>query len=215
VCQGCSRPSGVGNITVTNPDYQIYQGVDITATKRYSNRWQMQAGLTVQTNPNYFPDDSATFIDPTGREFRDGASTIPRWNLKMNGSYTLPWDIAASANFNAIEGASRTTTINGPGAVYGGVNSSGAATTINKTTLELEDRGTTRFDPVKLLDLGVQKNIRFGDGRSIRVMFDAFNVFNINTITSYSSGNRSLAGFTQPTVIIAPRVFRIGARLAF
>jgi hypothetical protein len=215
VCQGCSRPSGVGNITVTNPDYQVYHGVDFTATKRYSNKWQMQAALTIQTNPGYFPEDSATFIDPTGREFRDGASTIPTWNLKMNGSYTLPWDIAASANFNAIEGASRTATISGPGAVYGGVNSSGAATTINKTTLEFQDRGTTRVDPVQLLDLGVQKSIRFNGGRSIRLMFDAFNVFNVNTITTYSSGNRSLAGFTQPTAIVAPRVFRVGARLAF
>ena len=60
----------------------------------------------------------------------------------MNGSYTLPWDISASANFNAIEGASRTTTINGPGAVYGGVNAAGAATTISQTTLEFEPRGT-------------------------------------------------------------------------
>ena len=46
-------------------------------------------------------------------------------------------------------------------------------------------------------------------------MFDGFNVFNINTITDYSSDNRSLAGYTQPTQIIAPRVFRLGARLAF
>jgi hypothetical protein len=46
-------------------------------------------------------------------------------------------------------------------------------------------------------------------------MFDAFNIFNVNTITSYSSGNRSLAGYTQPTVIVAPRVFRVGTRITF
>src|SRR4029079_1350692 len=149
---GCMRPSGAAQITMTNPDYRIYHGVDITATKRYSNRWQMQAALTLQTNPNYFPEGTATFINPTNREWRDGASTIPRWNLKMNGSYTFPWEINASANFNAIEGASRTVTINGPGAVYGGVNSSGAATTINQNTLEFQPRGDTRLDPVKLLD---------------------------------------------------------------
>jgi hypothetical protein len=133
----------------------------------------------------------------------------------MNGSYTRPFDISASANVNAIEGASRTTTINGPGNVYGGINASGAATTISKTTLELEPRGPTRFDPVKLLDLGAQKSIRFRGGRSFKVMVDAFNIFNINTITSFSSGNRSLGTFTQPTVIVAPRVFRFGGRIAF
>ena len=99
--------------------------------------------------------------------------------------------------------------------MYGGINASGAATTISKTTLELEPRGTTRFDPVKLLDLGAQKSIRFKGGRSFKVMVDAFNIFNINTITSYSSGNRSLGTFTQPTVIVAPRVFRFGGRVAF
>ena len=52
---GCSRPSGLGNITVTNPNYQIYKGVDLTATKRFSNRWQMATSLTIQDNPQYFP----------------------------------------------------------------------------------------------------------------------------------------------------------------
>ena len=216
VCQGCSRPSGAAQITMTNPDYQVYHGIDITATKRYSHKWQMQGALTLQTNPSYFPEGSATFINPTNREFRDGASTIPRYNLKMNGSYTLPWEINASANFNVIEGASRNTTINGPGAVYGGINASGAATTFNTNTVEFEQRGTTRFAPVKLLDLGAQKAFRWGGGsRQVKLMFDAFNVFNINTVTTYSSNNRSLAGYTQPTVIIAPRVFRVGARVAF
>ena len=128
----------------------------------------MQAALTLQTNPNYFPDDSATFIDPTGREFRTGFSTIPTWNAKLNGSYSFPWDINASANFNGIEkaraGRRRSTE---PGAVYGGVSSSGAATTINKTTLELETRGATRLDPVNLLDLGMSKKVKLGGpGRS-------------------------------------------------
>jgi hypothetical protein len=214
VCQGCMRPSGLASITMTNPDYRVYHGVDLTLNKRYSNRWQAQVGVTLQTNPSYFPEYSGTFIDPQGREWRDGRSTISRYVAKANGSYSFPWDIMASANLNITEGAARTVTINGPGAVYGGVNANGAATTINRNTVELEPRGTTRLEPVKLLDLGVQKAIKF-DRYQVRLMFDAFNVFNINTITDYSSGNRSLAGYTQPTVIIAPRVFRVGARFVF
>ena len=69
---------------------------------------------------------------------------------------------------------------------------------------------------MQLLDLSAQKAVRWkGTSRQIKLMFDAFNVFNINTITTFSSGNRSLAGYTQPTAIIAPRVFRVGARIAF
>ena len=55
ICHGCSRPSGLGSITMTNPDYQIYQGVDITATKRYSNKWQMQTALTHPDQPELLP----------------------------------------------------------------------------------------------------------------------------------------------------------------
>ena len=102
-----------------------------------------------------------------------------------------------------------------PGAVYGGVNASGAATTISYTTLELEPRGTTGSTPVNLLDLGVQKVLKFGNRYQLKLMLDAFNVFNINTISAYSSGNRSLAGYTQPTTIIAPRVFRFNVRVVF
>ena len=215
-CQGCTRPTGLGSITMTNPEFQVYHGLDFTATKRYSNRWQMQAAVTLQTNPQYFPEGSATFLNPTGREFRDGYSTIAKYNVKLSGSYTLPWDISASANFNSTQGASRTVTINGPGATYGGLLPTGAAaSTINQNTLELEARGETRLKPVNLLDLGFQKALKFGTKYQIKLILDAFNVFNVNTVTAFSSGNKSLAGYTQPTTIIAPRVFRIGTRIAF
>jgi carboxypeptidase family protein len=214
--QGLSRPSGIGNITMTNPNYQVYHGVDITANKRYSNRWQMQVGLTIQTNPNYFPDGSTSFINPTGREFQEGVSTIEGYVLKAQGSYTLPWDISASANLNVYEGSTRTLTINGPGNVYGGVNAAGAATTISYNTLELQPRDGTRFEPIKILDLGVQKvfNLRGGKNR-IKLMLDGFNLFNVATIRGYVSNNQSNVGFTQPDTIVPPRVFRIGTSFNF
>jgi hypothetical protein len=114
------------------------------------------------------------------------------------------------------DGATRTLTINGPGSVYGGVNAAGAATTISYTTLEFQDRDAFRFDAIKLLDLGAQKVFQFNGGRQrIKLILDAFNVFNINTITAYASGNLSLAGGTQPSTIVSPRVFRIGTQFVF
>ena len=216
ICQGCQRPSGVGSIVMTDFDYEIYHGVDITATKRFSNRWQMQAALTLQTNPNHLPEGSVALTNPTTRPFRDGVTTIEPWIFKLQGSYTLPWDIIASGNLNMYDGATRTLTINGPGAVYGGVNAAGAATTISYTTLEFQDRDAFRFDPIKLLDLGAQKVFQFNGGRQrIKLILDAFNVFNINTITAYASGNISTAGGTQPSTIVSPRVFRVGTQFVF
>ena len=46
-------------------------------------------------------------------------------------------------------------------------------------------------------------------------MFDAFNVFNINTILGYSSSNLSSSNFYAPSSIVPPRVFRVGAQVVF
>ena len=49
----------------------------------------------------------------------------------------------------------------------------------------------------------------------MKVMFDAFNVLNVNTITGYASNTLSSANFNAPNAIIPPRVFRVGAQIVF
>jgi hypothetical protein len=228
ICQGCSRPSGVGNVVFTTPNYQIYQGLDVTANKRFSQRWQMSTGFTLQSVPQYYPVNSPTFTNPTGREFQEGndptGQTGVNWLVKANGAYQFGWDITAAANFNAVQGQQRVMTINGPGAVYGGISSTGAATTINvptppqnaANTLEFQPRDTTRFATTKLLDLSLQKSLRFRGGKNrVKLSLDAFNVFNINTIQSFATNNLSLSNVVAPASIVPPRVFRVGASLQF
>lgn len=227
VCEECARPSGIGNITMTDPNYSVYNGVDITATKRYSDRWQMQIAATLQRVPFYFPEGTpSSFVgndnrsNPTNRQFvhgfDPGGQADTEWIFKASGSYTLPWDITAAANFNMNQGFVRTVTINGPGNVYGGVNSADNPTTISygQGSLQVEPRGSTRLKPQKLLDLGLQKTFNFGT-RRLKLMFDAFNVFNINTVTGWVSNNQSAIGFTQPSGIVPPRVFRVGTQIGF
>jgi hypothetical protein len=220
---GAMRPSGAGSITMTNPDYQIYNGVDITVTRRYSNKWQMSGAVTIQDSPNYFPDGttsngtSGAAGNPTGMEYQHGVSTIAKYVLKLSGSYELPWGIQAAGNFNMFQGGTRTLTINGPGNVYGGVNASGGDTTISYSTLEFQPRNRFRFGDTKMLDLGVQKQFSLGPAERYRVQFmlDLFNVFNVSEVLSYSSNNVSLAAATAPASIIPPRVLRIGVRAKF
>jgi hypothetical protein len=214
---GGVRPSGAGSVTFTNPNYQIYNGLDITVTKRYSNKWQLAGALTIQDNPNYFPEGSVDFVNPTGLQYRNGVSTIAKYVAKLNGSYELPWGIQAAGNFNMFQGGTRTLTVNGPGNVYGGVNAAGADTTISYTTLEFQDRDGFRFGATKMLDLGLQKKFALGPSSHYRLdlMLDLFNVFNVNTVLTYSGGNLSLPSSTQPATIIPPRVLRIGVRAKF
>ena len=214
VCNGCLRPSGLAQTTVTNPAIQVYHGVDLTLTKRFSNKWQANVAVTLQKNPNYLPD--YTFTNPTGVSFSDGATTIARYLIKASGAYQLPWDIMLAGNLNINDGATRTLSITGPGSVYGGVSSTGAATPITYSTLSFEQAGNTHFKPTQLLDLSAQKVINFRGGKNrVKVMLDVFNVFNTNTILAYSSNNRSSTSFTAPSSLVGPRVFRIGGTISF
>jgi hypothetical protein len=69
---------------------------------------------------------------------------------------------------------------------------------------------------VKLLDVGVQKVVKFRGGKNrVKFMLDGFNMLNEATILGYVSNNQSNVGFTQPNSIVAPRVFRFGASVNF
>ena len=223
VRQGAMRPSGVGSITATDLQYQIYQGVDLTVIKRYSNKWQVNGALTIQTNPNYFPEGSLYSAtaglndNPTGLTYRHGVSTIAKYVLKLAGSYDLPWGITAAGNYNAFQGGTRTVAMDGPGNVYGGVNAAGNPTTISYSTLEFQPRDAFRFEDTHMLDLGLQKAFSIGAAEryKLKFMVDLFNVFNINEVLSYSSNNVNSANFGAPSSIIPPRVLRVGVRANF
>ncbi|HEX6322871.1 MAG TPA: hypothetical protein VFZ36_04025, partial [Vicinamibacterales bacterium] len=207
--QGAARPSGLGSITVTDPDEEDYHGVDLTMNKRYSDRWQMNVALTLQTNPDY---SAASASNPTGIEFREGVSTLSRYVFKVNGSYALPWGIMASGNFNMNDGSVRILEMDGPGDVYGGTTGQ-----ISYDELEFQDRDSERFDPAPLLDLAVHKTFALGNNERFRLklMFDMFNILNTNTIIDYSSDNINRTSFTAPEDIVPPRVFRVGATFHF
>jgi hypothetical protein len=217
VCQGCVRPSGVGNITMTSLQYDVYHGVDLTATKRFSDRWQMQVGATFQRATPYYPTGS--FENPTDLEWEHGFNEDREWIFKANGAYTFPWEVTVAGNLVANQGPLRVTSINGPGSVYGGISSAtGNPTTISygNGSLEVESRGTTRQESPALLDLSVQKKFAFRGGRQwVKVSFDGFNVMNSNTITSWSSNNRSSSNFERVSGIVPPRVFRFGLQVGF
>jgi hypothetical protein len=223
VCPGCTLPSGTAQIAMTNPEYQVYKGVDFTATKRYSNRWQAAIAVTIQDNPFYFPAYSGTYAglggignttnnNPTGIEYNHGLSTIAKYVTKVQGSYTFKWDIAASINFNWNQGGTRTVSIDGPGQVYGGTTGQ----SISYSTLQVYPTNKVRFGDLRVLDAGVQKTFRFRGGKNrVKLMFDGFNLTNDNTIRSYVSDDLSSTNYTAPASIVPPRVFRIGATFNF
>jgi hypothetical protein len=56
----------------------------------------------------------------------------------------------------------------------------------------------------------------FRGGRNrLKLTLDGFNLFNDNTVLGYGSNNQSATGFTQPSSIVPPRVFRVGTAITF
>jgi hypothetical protein len=216
ICQGCMRPSGVGDVITTSPNYTNYNGVDITLNKRYSNRWQANFAVTLQTSKAYEPI-GAFRGNPTGVDFRNGISQLPGYLIKANGSYDLPWGITAAGNFIMNQGGYRILVIDGPEDVYGGLDANGAVTTFDYGTIEFRSRDQNdRFDAIKLLDLSLQKTFSLGQERyRLKVMFDTFNVLNSNNIRSFGSNNLNSANSDRIDNIVPPRVFRIGATFNF
>jgi hypothetical protein len=159
-------------------------------------------------------------VNPTGVVFQDGnnnSTSFGRYVIKVNGVYAFPWGINASGNLNVVDGNGRTLSVNGPGNVYGGVTSTGAAASpLSYNTLEFQPRGSTRLSPTKLLDLSAQKTFTFRGGKNrLKLMFDCFNVFNVNTILGYGSNTVGSSTFANPSSLVPPRVFRVGAQIVF
>jgi hypothetical protein len=206
--------SGQSGITMTNQNYQVYHGVILQANKRFSDKWQMNTSITMQTNPGY----NVYFTNPTGVEFTNGISSIARYLFKMSGAYAAGWGIMVSGNFNMNDGANRTLSIDGPGDNFdtGFRTQTGGVIRTNYDTLNFQPTGTTRNKAVKLLDMGVSKTFALRGGKNrLKVMVDGFNVLNVNTITGWGSNNRSENDFNAPDNIIPPRVIRFGAQFGF
>jgi hypothetical protein len=206
--------TGLTTVTMTQQDYQVYHGVILQANKRFSDKWQMNTSVTLQTNPGY----DVYFTNPTGREFNHGISDIEPYLFKLSGAYAAGWGIMVSGNFNMNAGDNRGLTIDGPGNNFdtGARTPGGNVVEANYDELDFQNNGTTRLKAIKLLDLGVSKTFALRGGKNrLKVMLDAFNVLNVNTIREYESDNRSEVDFTAPSSIVPPRVIRFGAQFGF
>jgi hypothetical protein len=158
----------------------------------------------------------------------NGRSTLARYLFKLNGSYTLPYEITASANLNINDGGVRTLTISGPGSVFAGFNANGSSTTYspggNANAMAFQPAGTTRFEKTSLLDIGIAKTFSFNGGRQrVKVNLDGFNILNSSPVLGYSSNNISSAGTASNPIppsqrintVLPPRVFRVGTTFWF
>jgi len=227
------RISSGNQVQVTNDpsSVQTYKGLELTADKRFSNRWQVLAGYTFShatwhnfTVPNLTTPNPNIAINVNGpiattAQFTTAGQTGDRpQQFKLTGTYILPWqDVAVAANFRSQSGILVTRAVATRPTVGGVFN------------VNVEPAGSARLDPVTTLDLRAAKTIRFGN-RSLEGAFDVYNVLNANTawdaralsgtLNFRQNGDPNgainvLPQFLSPAAVLAPRIARFTVAFKF
>ena len=223
---------------ITNrPNYkQVYNGVEVTATKRMSRNWMMR----VNASYNDYSEDcgDGSFANPStglpstgivngvaayaGAPNCVGGQIAPqsagsgafgnvflnsKYNANINGVYVAPWDINIGANLLWRQGYPDVLRSTFPSARGG------------NPTVALEDIGERRFDDVYQLDLRVAKDFRLMSLATVTVSADVFNLTNQRTVLQRNgelfAGSASNAAGYRITEMQAPRVWRIGGKFTF
>jgi hypothetical protein len=216
--------NGLQNTVIDNQDYlnTDYKGVDLTASKRFSHKWQMVAGLTFGKNTggiNSTGGQSATITSSSGGDLNDPNFTgypngvvgnDSQVAFRLSGSYVLPYQINLAGSLVSNGGYPYIST-------YSLSHAAAAAAGINLTrstqTILLSNRGDERYPSVTLIDLRFSRAWTFLGGRRIQPQLDIYNLTNQYTVQSTTVGVGST--YLRPTSILSPRIIRVGVAVNF
>ena len=133
--------------------------------------------------------------------------------VKLLGSYTLPYDVQVSGVFQSIPGPalSASWSINNTVA-NAGPSPLGRNLSANSATLALIAPSTLFGDRLNQVDLRAAKSLRFGQ-RRLQLMVDVYNALNKAPVLSYNTtfGPEWL----RPTDVLQGRLAKLGAQLTF
>jgi hypothetical protein len=221
-------------VVTNDPGYsQTYDGLELNATKRMSNRWMMRANISLNDWKQKVDESGFGFGDPTpyrtttgcnscdGEQVVQGSGTgsgakggiyiNSRWSYNITGVYELPWQINLGASLNGREGYA---------APY--VHEIELVDGRNRDVL-VDGVDGQRFDDIMNLDLRLAKEFRFA-GTGLTLSADAFNVTDERTILQRGAlrlnetrgeATNPVASANRISEIQSPRVFRLGARFSF
>ena len=238
----CTQPSArCGAVTYFEPTIPIpaayvysnrqgyartFNGFELTARKRYANRWMLSASYAYNDAVDTFGSPagfdggtadqsrSPDLVDPTtvrawsggqyaieaGGSGIDNVFVNAKWMAKVSGLYTLPWDINVGAFYNARQGYLMPQYILSPS----------RANRAGTVRIYLDAFGESRLPNFQTLDLKVDKTFRV-KRLTLIPSVDIFNALNANTILARRLQQNS-ATANNISGIVAPRIVRFGVR---
>lgn len=203
-----------GYFTNPEPAKRDYSGVEVLLKKRYSKNWQLLASYTYGKSTGLIPGgydyvhgSSAYFNDPNVHV--NAIGRLPgerRHQIKIQGTYHAPFGILISTQYRGYAGNRYTRVIRSPD----------LGLTLNQgdASINAEELGSRGLPWLHLWDMRVEKEFMIKDRVKLGLIVDAFNVFNLNTVTAVETiSSASNIEFESTTGIMDPRILRLGFRV--
>jgi hypothetical protein len=204
-----SLSSAEDNIRDNDPYFDTeYKGLEFTASKRFTSRWQMVAGLTFGKNEGGQGggdlNDPNTIVYPRGIIGNDSEV-----GFRLSGSYRLPWEVSLAGSLVANSGYPYVSTYS---LTRANAARQGITLTRSSQSVTLSQRGEERYPAVTMADVRISRSFRFGDRRFVPQL-DIFNIGNASSVVTY---NTAVGGsYLDPREILSPRIIRVGFSLNF
>ncbi len=229
--QGSGRVRFLTNPGQDGPLFRDYNGVEFVVRRRWEDGWQLMAALNVSKaygnigngygstwGGHAIYDNPNTLINAEGPLDLDAT-----YQFKLQGTYTMPFDIVVSAYYQGLTGFPLKPPENfAPDPALGAYTVRFFRDDVPGMVVESfvdvagVPRGTYRHDFRNKVDLRIEKQFPFGDNMRIGVIADVFNLTNINRTTAIQSLRWDLSErFLVPARIEPPRIMRIGVRFQF
>jgi len=227
-------PPGGGKVFAVREGYhQRYLGLEVSATKRMSDRWMARFGFSTNDWREYFDDPAKAILDPTrapapsaawpfaGAQV-DGGTVVrsstgsgksgiymvaPAYQFVANGLYEAIWGISIGANLVARQGYAEP---------FFQSNVPTGDPLGHKTVLLVTHVDDFRLPAVTSLDGRLEKKFTFGSSK-LSLDFDVFNLLNAGTVLGrqYDARLTGATCFGSTLEIMNPRIARIGVRFTF
>lgn len=201
---------------------QRYNGIEFTVNRRLKDKWGLLAGYTY----SHTRQDFVSLTNPNDAYVNAaGESGGRRHNLKLAGTYELPYQVLLGLNLTMQSGLPITRTWAIPACT--------ASITTNclrvATTVNAEPRGSVTLPSLSILDVRVGKYFKIGTNR-IDLAVDMYNLSNANTtyevrtntgLTSVREGGLAtspislIPAFLSPTGALGPRILRFNITYSF
>ncbi len=218
--------AGGTELTARQGYHQRYMGLEVSATKRLSNRWMARLGFSTNSHREYFTDPATAIQDPTPGPSNplvnggyvvtassgSGKSGIyqllPKFQFIANGMYQAPYGIDLGFNLLTRQGFGQPW--------YQSHVATGDLFGTNKNVLLVSDVGANRLPTVTTFDFRLGKVFKVSRA-DINFDLDIFNLFNSGTVLGrqYDKRLTGPTGFDQVLEIMNPRIMRIGLRVNF